>query len=276
MKKLATVIIPAFNAAQTIGDTLSSVSAQTHRELEILVVDDCSTDGTGAIALDRAREDGRIRLIQTEQNSGVGAARNLGISNASGEYCAFIDADDLWHPQKIDLQMNFMRQRNSVLSGTAYKLLNSAEEVSHATIVPPAKITAWRMNIQNHIALSSAMISTEAAGEERMPVARKRQDYAYWISIIAKHGPAHGLSIPLLLYRVGQASSLSNRKLDLLPAQWAFWRQMQAKGHLQSAVYVALNAAASWRKNYRARRKGFSDTLEHFMNSSLACELETS
>jgi glycosyltransferase involved in cell wall biosynthesis len=101
---LVTVIIPAFNAARTIDETLRSVRSQTHRRLEILVVDDGSVDATAQIVRSHATEDRRIRLIQ-QPNSGVAAARNRAIAEATSDYVAPIDADDLWRPDKIEKQL---------------------------------------------------------------------------------------------------------------------------------------------------------------------------
>jgi hypothetical protein len=104
---LVTVVIPAFNAAATLDATLHSVRAQSHRELEILVVDDGSTDGTAAIVERHARSDPRLRLIR-QANAGVAAARNRGIAEARAELIAPIDADDLWMPTKIEKQLSAM------------------------------------------------------------------------------------------------------------------------------------------------------------------------
>jgi glycosyltransferase involved in cell wall biosynthesis len=98
------VIIPAYNAEVFLERTLRSAINQTHKAIEILVIDDGSVDGTRAIADRHALADQRIQVISTE-NRGVAAARNLGISKATGEYVAFLDADDLWHPTKIEKQL---------------------------------------------------------------------------------------------------------------------------------------------------------------------------
>jgi hypothetical protein len=104
---LVTVVIPAFNAAATLAATLRSVSRQTHADLEILVIDDGSTDETAAIALHFCRDEKRARLLRQE-NRGVAAARNLGLREARGDYIATLDADDLWHPAKIERQVAAM------------------------------------------------------------------------------------------------------------------------------------------------------------------------
>ncbi len=98
------IIIPAYNADAFLDRTLYSARNQTHKALEILVIDDGSVDGTRAVAERHALADQRIQVISTE-NQGVAAARNLGISRTTGEYIAFLDADDLWHPTKIEKQL---------------------------------------------------------------------------------------------------------------------------------------------------------------------------
>jgi glycosyltransferase involved in cell wall biosynthesis len=101
---LVSVIIPAFNAANTLEQTLLSVSAQTYRNLEIIVIDDGSTDHTALIGRNYSEIDPRVRLIQ-KSNGGVASARNAGTQASGAEFVAFIDADDLWHPTKITKQM---------------------------------------------------------------------------------------------------------------------------------------------------------------------------
>ena len=106
--ELVSVIIPAFNAAHTLGDTLDSVRRQTHRHLEIIVVDDGSQDRTAEIAEEHAAEDGRVRLVRQE-NGGVARARNAGAAASRADYLAPVDADDLWHPDKIARQLAALR-----------------------------------------------------------------------------------------------------------------------------------------------------------------------
>jgi len=108
-QELVSVIVPVFNAAGTIAETLYSVCNQTYRNLEILVVDDGSTDATRDIVRGIARTDARMRLVE-KANGGVASARNLGVLESRGEFIAPIDADDLWRPTKIAKQMKAMRK----------------------------------------------------------------------------------------------------------------------------------------------------------------------
>lgn len=103
-RPLVSVVVPLFNGAPTIVRTLESVLAQTWQALEVIVVDDGSTDAGGELVARTAARDDRVRLV-AQPNAGVAAARNLGAGQARGEFLAFVDADDLWSPVKLDLQM---------------------------------------------------------------------------------------------------------------------------------------------------------------------------
>lgn len=126
---LVSAIVPAFNAEQTIDRTLLSVRAQTHSELEIIVVDDGSTDGTVARVYAHAAQDLRVRLV-LQPNGGVAAARNRGIAESRAEFVAPVDADDLWHPDKIARQFAVMDEHHDVaLVATAYCVIDEHDRV---------------------------------------------------------------------------------------------------------------------------------------------------
>jgi len=104
------VVIPAYNAEETLPKTIASACAQTYDDLEIIVVDDASTDDTVAV-LD-GFDDPRIQFFSHEENRGGSAARNTGIERATGDYIAFLDADDEWHPRKIEKQLDELKRRS--------------------------------------------------------------------------------------------------------------------------------------------------------------------
>ncbi|MCP5432738.1 MAG: glycosyltransferase family 2 protein [Alphaproteobacteria bacterium] len=137
MPPLVSVVVPAFNAERTLAETLASAADQTHRELEILVVDDGSTDATADLVRAFAARDGRVRLIP-KANGGVAAARNAGISEARGAYVAPLDADDLWHPRKIELQVGALEAAGPGfgLAYNWYRRVNERGEVTHPSANP--------------------------------------------------------------------------------------------------------------------------------------------
>jgi glycosyltransferase involved in cell wall biosynthesis len=122
------VIIPAHNDAATVERTISSVLNQTYPNLEVLVVDDGSTDETAFLVQRMADADPRIRLLQ-KANGGLVSARNYGIAHAGGEFIAPIDADDLWHPEKIKKQVTVMRDRGDRV-GLVYCWSRAVDEPS--------------------------------------------------------------------------------------------------------------------------------------------------
>ena len=132
---LVTAVVPAYNAEKTIDETLKSVRAQTYRNLEILVVDDGSTDGTPALVEAHASADPRVRLIR-QANAGVAAARNRGISESAADFVAPIDADDLWMPTKIEKQMAAMRSRGP-RCGLVYTWQSTIDE--HGRVMSPRR-----------------------------------------------------------------------------------------------------------------------------------------
>lgn len=126
---VVTVVIPCFNAARTLFRTLASVRNQTYRNLDIIIVDDGSTDSTAAIATDFVASDHRARVLK-QPNSGVASARNLGIAHALGEFIAPLDADDLWSPQKIELQLRKIQEDAAIgLVYAWFENINDDDEI---------------------------------------------------------------------------------------------------------------------------------------------------
>lgn len=117
---LVSIITPAYNAVRTLSETIESVQAQTFTDWEMIIVDDCSSDGTTALASRYATDDPRIRVIRRAENGGVAAARNQALGAATGRYMAFLDADDLWLPEKLHLQLAFMHEHDATISCSAF------------------------------------------------------------------------------------------------------------------------------------------------------------
>ncbi|TGQ49891.1 glycosyltransferase family 2 protein [Mesorhizobium sp. M1C.F.Ca.ET.193.01.1.1] len=131
---LVAVVIPAYNAEPFIERTLASVLAQTHRNIEIIVVDDGSTDGTASIVRRLADSDGRIKLLQ-QKNGGVASARNAGARASKGIFIAPIDADDLWHPTKLEKQLHVFAAAGNDL-GLVYTLYRTIDADDLVILTP--------------------------------------------------------------------------------------------------------------------------------------------
>ena len=142
---LVSVIIPAFNAAEYIRQTLHSVLAQTYQSLEVIVVDDGSADATCAIVEEFVEKDTRVRLVR-QCNAGVGAARNTAIRLARGEYIAPLDADDIWFPEKLKKQVARMEQYGEE-TGMVYCW--SIRVDKRGEFLPRPKVACLRLRFQD-------------------------------------------------------------------------------------------------------------------------------
>jgi glycosyltransferase involved in cell wall biosynthesis len=161
---LVSVVIPAHNAAATVGETLLSVRSQTHRKLEIFVIDDGSTDGTADIVRAHAALDSRIRLVR-QKNGGVAGARNRGIEESAAGLVAFVDADDLWAPDKIEKQIVALRKEGPsvALVYTGWALIDAASCITGRRCPTEAGDVFERMCLGNFVGNGSSILVTKAA-----------------------------------------------------------------------------------------------------------------
>ena len=124
MSEMISIITPMYNAEEFILDMIKSVQAQTYQNWEMIVVDDCSQDGGPNIIKKISKTDERIKLISQEQHSGPSHVRNVAIELAKGRYLAFLDSDDLWHEQKLNKQLNFMKKNHYAFTYTGFDKIN--------------------------------------------------------------------------------------------------------------------------------------------------------
>ena len=124
IKGLVSIVVPVYNAGKWIEDTILSVKSQTYKEWELILVDDLSTDDS--VKVMELYEGPDIRVIKTSKNHGAAYARNLGISEAGGQYICFIDADDLWAPDKLEKQLSFMKEKEAAFGFTGYEFADES------------------------------------------------------------------------------------------------------------------------------------------------------
>lgn len=244
------IVMPAFNSAEFIQDSIGSVIAQTFSDWELIVVDDKSTDNTVTVVSEFAKADPRVQLIVFTENQGPGPARNAAIEKASGRYIAFLDSDDLWEPKKLEMQIQFMTDKNIALSYTAYRKVNETGDLGD-TIFFDAPRTDYnsllnRCVIQN----SSAMYDVSKLGKVFMPAIRRRQDYALYLKILKLTPVALGLSQPLMGYRI-RAGSVSSNKFKNIKFQWYIYRTSEKLGLARSLYQMANWAVYGSRKYLR-------------------------
>lgn len=211
MEQLVSVVIPAFNAEKYIAGTLSSVCMQTYHNLEILVVNDVSTDQTEDIVREFMTMDKRIHLVNLERNGGVANARNIGVRVARGRYIAFLDSDDLWTPDKIQSQMDVVLEKQAKLVFTGSVFIDEEGNKLSSTLHVPETIQYKELLNQNLISCSSVLIDKKEYVRYPMPAGDLHEDFATWLRILRDGVTAYGIDRPMLLYRMTQKSRSGNK-----------------------------------------------------------------
>jgi len=220
-KPLISVIIPCYNSADTLAVTVKSVQQQSYRPLEVIIINDGSTDSSSTLADHLAASASNIKVLHIP-NGGVSAARNLGAEVAQGEYLAFLDADDVWYPEKLTKQLAFFKQRKNL--GVCYAKVRftsqAGESLQQYSSVAKKCLTAKDLLIENQLCTSSNIMCRKAVFQQiggfdtRMNYAEDQE----WLIRVAlsQHWQISGVNEVLLDYRT-QSNSLSSslRKMEL-------------------------------------------------------------
>ena len=241
------IVMPAYNSEKLLGESVASVMAQTYREWELLIVDDASEDGTASIAERLAREDSRVRLIRLEQNGGVANARNVGMQAALGRYLAFLDSDDLWLPEKLEMQLGFMKEKEAGFSFTSYRFLAPMGTLGKPVSVPD-KVGYAELLKGNAIGCLTVMIDREKIPPFAMP-AIGHEDYVAWLSVLKKGHTAWGLQKDLARYRVS-AKSVSGDKKRSAAWTWSIYREVEGLTFTKAAWCFAHYSMKAVRKHF--------------------------
>ena len=185
------VVIPCFNSANTIERALRSVEGQITKPHEVIVVDDASSDNTVSVIEQYARTSTlNIRVIKQSANGGPSVARNAAWNVATGEFIAFLDADDQWHPQKLEAQLNAMLANPKIVMSFHDHLFGSSEHFETLPLTPTtSQATLHNYLIRNRSATPTVMLRT-ALSERFLNTKRYAEDYLLWMTIIASHGSA--------------------------------------------------------------------------------------
>lgn len=218
------IITPCYNASRYISQTIDSVLTQTFTDWEMIIVDDGSKDDSSDIVEKYVKKDSRIRLIQ-QPNGGSANARNHGIREATGRYIALLDADDLWLPQFLEKQIEFMKEKKAICVYSSYKRIDeNSNEILKPLICRPF-VNYKKMQITNFIGCLTGLYDSSKYGKKYLDEKLKsiRDDYAYWLEIIKLENAAYGNPEVLACYRVIKSSTTGN-KLKLVKKQFWFYR----------------------------------------------------
>lgn len=221
------VIMPAFNAEATVAGAMDSVLKQTYSNWELLVIDDCSTDGTASVVKEYAAKDPRIHYMKNNSNLGVAASRNKGVLSADSSWIAFLDSDDMWAPEKLEKQMKQKEQYpDGVLFFTASGFMNADGARLDYVLHVPETVEREELLKQNIISCSSVLVRTDVMKNHLMPERQDiHEDFAAWITILSGLGCAIGLDEPMLIYRISDQSKSGN-KLYSARMNWNTYRHV--------------------------------------------------
>lgn len=224
---LVSVITPVYNAEKVIGATLESVFNQTYPNIEIILVDDCSTDNSKTVIEEYAKSHPEIVYFRQPTNQGAGAARNKALELAKGQYVAFLDADDLWHPEKTEKQVNLLKEKNGSFSYTAIEMIDCEGKIVKKKRKVKESVDYKFLLKNTMIATSTVLIDRSIKGDFRMPLRRGGQDYATWLMLLRDGSIAYGINEVLEQYRVGNKKSLSGEKRKSIKQVWEIQTQQE-------------------------------------------------
>lgn len=212
-------VIPTFNSEKVVVRALDSVVNQSVRPREIIVVDDASTDGTVEVVRKFAEQHTEVELIVNERNLGPGPTRNKGWSLAKSDFVAFLDADDSWHPQKIERQLKFFAEHpGEVACGTTHLIAdrNCAQTTIKGDASQISRFSLTDLLRRNRFSTPSAMLRQDITQRFDSNL-RLAEDYLLWMSIAAEHGHVSRIEQPLTtLYKpIFGSAGLSSKTLPM-------------------------------------------------------------
>ena len=241
---LVSIITPVYNAERFLGDTIKSIQNQTYKNWELVLVDDCSKDKSSDMIKEFQANDDRIRYIKLEKNSGASVSRNTGIKNAKGRFIAFVDSDDIWQPEKLKIQIEYMLENKLGFTFTSYRYMKEDGRLTKKVAKAPRKINYKGLLKNTIIGCSTVVIDKEIVGEFSMPLVRRGQDTATWLQILKTQDHAYGIEKDLVNYRL-VGDSLSSNKIKALKRTWNTYRNVEKLSVLKSSYvfcFYVINA----------------------------------
>lgn len=229
MNETVSIIVPVYNAEKYILDTIEHVAAQTYEDWELLLVVDGGGDASARVIREykESHGDSRLRILENRENMGAARARNRGLREAAGRYIAYVDADDLWRPDKLREQLRFMRERQAAFVFTGYEFADEQGTGTGKVVHVPSRLS-YREALKNTtIFTSTVMFDTGKIPKELLEMPDiKSEDTALWWKVLRNGYTAHGLDRNLVLYR-RPAQSLSSNKLEAVRRIWNLYRRAE-------------------------------------------------
>lgn len=244
-KNMVSIIIPIYNAKKWIKDTIENILNQTYDNFELILVDDCSKDGTRKI-LKQYENKNNIKIIYLAKNRGPGIARNIGLKSARGRYICFQDADDLWDKDKLKKQLAFMKKKGCAFSYTGFKYIKENNKLK--TVHIPEKLNYKEALKDIRILTNSVMFDLEKIDIRLLQMKNiNAEDIETWYKILKEGYTAYGIDEPLTFYRL-RKDSRSGNKLKSAKDRWNIYKKEEDLNILKSSYYFVNYVLNSIRK----------------------------
>lgn len=252
-EELVSVIMPSYNTAEYIADSINSVLSQTYTNWELIIVDDCSSDNTDEIV--SQFDDKRIRYLKNDKNSGAAVSRNRALREAKGKWIAFLDSDDLWAPDKLKKQVRFMKENSYSFSYTNYIEIDSAGNKTGVKVTGPKRITKHGMYNYCWPGCLTVMYDAETIGLIQIADIKKNNDYAMWLKV-CKKADCYLLDETLAKYRK-RGGSISNHGYGkLIKWHYKLYREAEGKNSIVALINTARNLLFGFYKKKRYAKRG--------------------
>lgn len=241
------VIVPVYNARPYLNATVASILGQTMDNLEVLLIDDHSDDGSYELAQDLAKGHGRIRSLRFERPfRGPAGPRNHGVTQARSNLIAFCDADDMWMPEKIERQMEVLRESGAGMCSTQAKRFRDQQgiELQDYSLESPAqwrKVGFLENQIKNKIVTSSVLIERELLMKypfNTAPEYRVVEDYDVWLRVIEETGFCAKITAPLVAYRICESQISANKFAQIKRVFGVHWRYGGALAKPKAVIFA--------------------------------------
>lgn len=247
---LVSVIMPAYNASRFIEEAIQSVINQSEKNWELFVIDDCSTDDSFGLAQKLAANDSRIQVLRNDANSGVANTRNRGISLAKGKYIAFLDSDDIWHPEKLERQLTKIANSHAAVCYCSYQIIGATGEKVRADYLVPETAKFEDILKENYIQCSAMLIKAEIVKRHLFNIEFFHEDYILGLDILGSGETAVGCRELLLSWRYLENSRSFNKKKSAMN-RWQIYRNYLRLPIYKTLYLFACYTAAGLRKYLR-------------------------
>jgi len=249
---LVSIIMPSYNTGRYIKESIDSVLAQTYKNWELIIVDDCSKDDTDEVIA--SFKDERIKYLKNEKNSGAAVSRNRGLCEAKGKWIAFLDSDDIWEPEKLELQLEFMKKNGYSFTYTDYRIQLNGEWMPYINTAPD---TVNMRKLYNYCYFSTitVMYDRDVVGLVQIEDLKKNNDYAMWFEVMKKAKIAHRLPKCLSYYIKHDDSVSGGSKWKLIKHHYILYKKGLKKNSLMSFLLTLNNLFFGVLKKIRYKEK---------------------